>query len=155
VLATGPFSTRARRGWAPGAVLAGDAAGYFDPFTGEGIFTALRAGQQLAPHVIRGLGGGAGSALDSELRSYDRNRRSEQRPRLMVEAAIALFVGYPALMNHAASSLALRPDMAALLAGVCGDLLPPRRVLNTRYILRLLALPFIPALARTDGSAAP
>jgi menaquinone-9 beta-reductase len=156
LLVTGPFATRARRGWAPGAVLAGDAAGYFDPFTGEGIFTALRAGEQLAPRVLRGLAGGAGAALDSQLRGYDRDRRSEQRPRLMVEAAIAMFVGHPTLMDHAARSLARRPDMAALLASVCGDLLPPRRVLNAGYILRLLALPFFPATwARAVGSATP
>jgi len=34
VLATGPFASQARRAWAPGAALVGDAADFFDPFTG-------------------------------------------------------------------------------------------------------------------------
>ncbi|MBC7671388.1 MAG: FAD-dependent monooxygenase, partial [Polaromonas sp.] len=34
VLATGPFASHARRAWAPGVALVGDAADFFDPFTG-------------------------------------------------------------------------------------------------------------------------
>src|SRR3954471_6024120 len=32
--ATGPFATQSRRAWARGAALVGDAADFFDPFTG-------------------------------------------------------------------------------------------------------------------------
>ncbi|HEU4566120.1 MAG TPA: FAD-dependent oxidoreductase, partial [Gemmatimonadaceae bacterium] len=55
VHATGPFASRARRAWAPGAALVGDAADFFDPFTGEGIYTALRGGELLAPAAIAAL----------------------------------------------------------------------------------------------------
>ena len=56
VLATGPFASHARRAWAPGAALVGDAADFFDPFTGEGIYAALRGGELLAPFALRALG---------------------------------------------------------------------------------------------------
>ncbi|HET6765542.1 MAG TPA: FAD-dependent oxidoreductase, partial [Longimicrobiaceae bacterium] len=41
VLATGPFDWPVRRSVADGALLVGDAAGYYDPFTGQGIYRAL------------------------------------------------------------------------------------------------------------------
>ena len=55
VRATGPFATTSRRGWASGAALVGDAADFFDPFTGEGIYAALRGGELLAPYLLEAL----------------------------------------------------------------------------------------------------
>src|SRR3954462_11412373 len=52
VVATGPFASHARRAWAPGVALVGDAADFFDPFTGEGIYSALRGGELLASAMI-------------------------------------------------------------------------------------------------------
>jgi geranylgeranyl reductase family protein len=49
-------------GW---GVLVGDAAGLTDPFTGEGLYYALRSGQIAAHHVARFLTGG-GRLLDYE-----------------------------------------------------------------------------------------
>ena len=61
VLVTGPFAVWSRRVTAPGALLVGDAADFFDPFTGEGICAALR---------------GAAAALRAR-----RARRGGDRPR--------------------------------------------------------------------------
>ena len=49
--ASGPFDWPVRRCWAPGVVLVGDAAGYYDPFTGQGIYRALRSAELAAPAV--------------------------------------------------------------------------------------------------------
>ena len=59
VRATGPFATVSRPAWAPGAALVGDAADFFDPFTGEGIYAALRGGELLAPFIVEALRGTA------------------------------------------------------------------------------------------------
>ena len=48
--ATGPFAVQACRVIGAGRMLVGDAADFFDPFTGEGIYTALR-GAELAAAV--------------------------------------------------------------------------------------------------------
>ncbi|HYU90357.1 MAG TPA: NAD(P)/FAD-dependent oxidoreductase, partial [Gemmatimonadales bacterium] len=63
VLATGPFAQWSRTAVAPGggALLVGDAADFFDPFTGQGIHSALRgaelAAQCLIPALARGVSG--------------------------------------------------------------------------------------------------
>lgn len=141
VMATGPFSSRARRAHAPGAALVGDAADFFDPFTGEGIYAALRGGELLAPYAVQSLGSASARDADARLAAYDRARRREFGGKWMVEWIIAAVVGSPRLMNRAARVLAVRKDMADLLVGVTGDFVPARAVLNLRYITTLFALP--------------
>jgi flavin-dependent dehydrogenase len=141
VVATGPFAARARRAHGPGAALVGDAADFFDPFTGEGIYAALRGGELLAPFVVRSLGAATAHEADAALAAYDRARRREFGGKWIVEWIIGAVVGSPRLMNRAARVLAARKDMADLLVGVTGDFVPPRAVLNLRYIGTLFALP--------------
>ncbi len=146
VRVTGPFATRSRRAWAPGVALVGDAAGYFDPFTGEGIYAALRGSELLAPRILAALDAPDDAAVDAQLRMYHRTSRAEVRDKRIVEGGIALVVSSPALMNHAAHALTYHPGMADLLVGVCGDFVPPRLVLNANYVIRLLALPVLARL---------
>jgi len=141
VVATGPFATRARRAWAPGAALVGDAADFFDPFTGEGIYAALRGGEMLAPFILDALGAESLGDADSMLTHYDATRRREFGGKWIVEWIIAAVVGSPRLMNRCARILAARKDMADLLVGVTGDFVPASAVLNLRYILSLFVLP--------------
>lgn len=141
VAATGPFASAVRRAWAPGAALVGDAADFFDPFTGEGIYSALRGGEMLAPFALEALHSATPHGADAALAAYDRARRAEFRGKWMVERLIAAAVAFPPLINHAASVLARRKDMADLLIGVAGDFVPAREVLRPGYLLRLLIPP--------------
>lgn len=77
VMVTGPFDWSVRSSWAPGVVLVGDAAGYFDPFTGQGICDALWSARHAARAIERSLT----SPRDERaaLRSYARSVRSRKR----------------------------------------------------------------------------
>ncbi len=141
VAATGPFASAVRRAWAPGAALVGDAADFFDPFTGEGIYAALRGGELLAPFALEALHAATPRCADAALVAYDRARRAEFRGKWMVERLIAAAVAFPPLINHAASVLSRRKDMADLLIGVAGDFVPARELLRPGYLLRLLIPP--------------
>src|SRR5205814_701340 len=55
VLATGPFAQWARRPVVDGTLLVGDAADFFDPFTGQGIYSALRGAELAADCLVRAL----------------------------------------------------------------------------------------------------
>lgn len=139
--ATGPFASRARRPWAPGAALVGDAADFFDPFTGEGIYAALRGGELLAPYVVAALGAGSPLGERTALEAYARARRHEFGGKWLVERMIGAAVAFPALLERAAAVLSRHRDMADLLVGVTGDFVPPREVLRPSYLARLLLLP--------------
>ena len=141
VSATGPFASAVRRAWAPGAALVGDAADFFDPFTGEGIYAALRGGELLAPFVAESLAASSARDADAALAAYDRERRREFAGKWRVERLIGAAVGWPPLINHAARVLSRRKDMADLLVGVAGDFVPPAEVLRPGYLLRLLVPP--------------
>jgi flavin-dependent dehydrogenase len=154
VQATGPFNSRARRAWRPGAALVGDAADFFDPFTGEGMYAALRGGELLAPYVFDAVRATGDRARDVALEAYDRCRRQEFGGKWMVERGVGMAVAFPALLNRAARTLSGRRDMADLLVGVTGDFVPPREVLRPRFLARLLlARPGTAAQPETAGLA--
>ena len=138
VRATGPFAVSARRAWHPGAALVGDAAEFFDPFTGEGIFTALRGGEILAQHITESSFAHTGKIDTSVLRGYERARRKAFSGKWTVEKLIGAAIASPLLINHAARVLSRRRDMADLLIGVVGDFIPAREVLRPGYLLNLL-----------------
>ena len=137
VLATGPFASHARRGWAPGVALVGDAADFFDPFTGEGIYAALRGGELLAPFALQSLGATTLRSADDALRGYETARRREFAGKWIVERLIGAAVAWPPAINYFARTLESRKDMADLLIGVTGDFIPAREVLRPGYLLNL------------------
>jgi geranylgeranyl reductase family protein len=139
VRATGPFAQHARRAWTPGAALVGDAADFFDPFTGEGIYAALRGGELLLPYAIEAARASTARKADIALEAYERCRRHEFTGKWIVERIVGAATAYPAVMNRAARTLARRRDMADLFVGVTGDFVPPREVLRPSYLFRLLA----------------
>jgi flavin-dependent dehydrogenase len=141
VMATGPFASHARRAWAPGAALVGDAADFFDPFTGEGIHAALRGGELLAPFALRALNATSDRGADDALRDYDRARVAEFRDKWTVERLIGSAIGFAPAINYFARVLEARKEMADLLVGVTGDFVPAREVLRPSYLLNLFRHP--------------
>ena len=137
--AVGPFNWRARTAWAPGLALVGDAADFFDPFTGEGIYAALRGGELLATYACEAIRASRHRSADVALDAYDRWRRHEFRGKWAVERAVAVAVASPWLMNRTARAFARRPGLAHTLVGVTGDFVPAGEVLNAGFILRLAA----------------
>ncbi len=142
VRAVGTFNWRARRAWAPGVVLVGDAADFFDPFTGEGIYAALRGGELLAHYARDAVRAPDQRGAQDALRAYEKARRREFGGKWTVERAVGLAVAFPFLINHAARSLAARADLADLLVGVTGDFVPAREVLRPGYVWHLIAAGF-------------
>jgi flavin-dependent dehydrogenase len=140
VSATGPFASVSRRPWAPGAALVGDAADFFDPFTGEGIYAALHGGEILAPFLIEALRSPAGREA-KVLAGYESARKREFGGKWKLERIVGMAIAYPYFLNNAARALARRKDMADILVGVAGDFIPTKLVLNPRFLFNLFIAP--------------
>ena len=139
VTPTGPFAARARSAWAPGATLVGDAADFYDPFTGEGIYAALRGAELLAPYIVESLRASQTKASRTALEAYDRCRKHEFGGKWRLERLVSVAVAYPPLLARIARRLSVRTDLADLLIGVTGDFVPAREVLNLRFAFDLFA----------------
>jgi menaquinone-9 beta-reductase len=141
VRAVGPFASHARRAWAPGVFLVGDAADFFDPFTGEGIYSALRGGELAAYYGRAALDARDPADSDAALSEYDRARRLEFGDKWFVERAIGAVIASTPLINRAGRVLEARKDLADLIVGVAGDFVPARLVIRASFLLTLFARP--------------
>ena len=133
VMALGPLAYRVAPPCHAGVLLVGDAAGFYDPFTGEGIYTALRSAE-LAAEVTHGALA-RGDSSRAVLASYWRARREAFRDKERVTRLLQVVIRRRWLANLVARRLARRPDLLSLLMGVIGDFIPPRALLSPRLLV--------------------
>jgi flavin-dependent dehydrogenase len=136
VQATGPFARRAARVTAPGALLLGDAADFFDPFTGEGICAALRGAELAAASVLPPLAR-TGQVTAGALRRYRRARRRAFAGKWIVERLIGYGMLAPALFDQAVARLERR-GLAHTVIGVTGDFVPARALLHPQFLAKVV-----------------
>ncbi|GIW72878.1 MAG: hypothetical protein KatS3mg102_2420 [Planctomycetota bacterium] len=133
-LVCGPLWRRARAPLADGVALLGDAAGYLDALTGEGMTLAFRQARALARAAAPHLGRAGGGLLRaSELAAYARAHRALRLPHVVM-TRLALAVLRRRLASEAAVALLGRaPGLLQKLLSVNMGCWPRRR--------RLVAVP--------------
>lgn len=142
VLATGPFAQWSRRAVAPGggALLVGDAADFFDPFTGQGLYSALRGAELAATTILGALAlAPRGPLPEALLAPYGAARRRVFAGKWVLERLIGVGVGWPWLARHVVRRLARVPELADLLVGATGNFVPVRAVLAPATLARFFA----------------
>ncbi len=132
----GPFARRTVRATDDRVVLVGDAADFCDPFTGEGIYAALRGAELAVDVLVPALEHDRLRSID--LAPYDAARRREFGGKWIVERLVSWAVAHPAVFNRVARRLAERPSLADLLVGVTGDFIPASEILKPSYMWRLV-----------------
>jgi len=116
----GPLAVDARASGMPGLLLAGDAAGFIDPMTGDGLRFAMR-GAELAAAVAReSLEKGLGPA-DARLAEA---RRAEFERKQRFDRALRAVVARPAAVSAAAVAARLAPALLRRVIAVSGDVVP-------------------------------
>jgi len=108
---------------ADGVLLVGDAATFVDPFTGEGVYFALRGAEIAAETIHTALR--SGDTSQHALRSYSRARQAELLPKYVVCGLVERAVHSPRLIQHVAPHFARRPDAMKRLLAVTGDMANP------------------------------
>ncbi len=136
VRGVGPLAHRVSAVAGPGFLLVGDAAGFLDPFTGEGIHRALRGAELAAKAAHQALQRPGPVVNPSPV--YERLRQRVFGAKERLTMLIQIFVHVPTLMNYVVARLRRRPDLAAELSNVLGDLAPAQRVLNPTFLTSLL-----------------
>jgi flavin-dependent dehydrogenase len=124
----GPLAFRASRTSHAGALLIGDAAGFYDPFTGEGVFHALRSAELAAREIVSALADGGLTATRFYQFHCEQRRAIVGKERLA--RAIQAIISRPIAANALARLLRQRQPFGDLLLGVIGDLLPPRALFS-------------------------
>jgi flavin-dependent dehydrogenase len=112
-----PVAGQARAGWAPGAVLLGDAASATDPLTAGGLAHALVTAERLAVHIPRALADG-----DIWLRRFDQERRRKLRAPTLLTAALLAAVRRPWLARCTLRLMRARPRLMRGLLGIAAGL---------------------------------
>jgi flavin-dependent dehydrogenase len=129
-----PLGHRVTRRAGPGWLLVGDAAGFLDPFTGEGIHRAL-VSAELAATAIHAQGRGRPAALEG----YERAMHRRFLAKDVVSTIVQGFLARPAAFEYAARRIARRPALRSTLGLVMGDLTAASRAVDPRYLAALLA----------------
>jgi flavin-dependent dehydrogenase len=126
VRGTGPLAWRTSQQTFDGAALVGDACGYVDPITGEGIFFALRGGELLAESLMSALH--ARRTDRAALDEYVRARRADIGSRCALNVLLQRALRRPRIVSSILSALSARPGLADLLVSVTGDYVPLREL---------------------------
>ncbi len=132
----GSMAHRARRTAGDGFMLVGDAASFLDPFTGEGIYEALKGAYLAAPVASAALL--AGDTSKGALDEYRLARRRAFTAKRQVCWIVQGFIGAPPLMNYVTDRLARREDLGLTLSGVLGNFRPATQALSPAFLVKLL-----------------
>lgn len=136
--ASGPFHWRVSRPADRGVVLVGDAAGYFDPLTGQGIHRAVASAEAAADTIHRAL-----LAVTvperRHLAAYGPRIRRSRRPGRRLQGWIEGLLDHPRILEAVLRRLARAGTLSDVVA-VTGDARPLRSLLSLRH-LRPRSLP--------------
>jgi menaquinone-9 beta-reductase len=128
-----PLAHRVTRRAGPGYLLVGDAAGFIDPLSGEGLHRALASAELAAEAVERWRRGDRGA-----LERFDERLRARFVAKDVFSWLLQLFLADTRVAEYALRRLAQREALRTTLAAVLSDERPATRALDPRFLGALL-----------------
>lgn len=136
VISAGPLAFRTIRTSGSCALLIGDACGFIDPFTGEGINHSF-IGAEIAANVIDQAFRTC-SFDDAFLRRYDEERKRILGKKYRIAKMLQMLVPHVALGRALIRRFAVDTRAADKMVSVVGGSLPESEIWNSGFLLRLL-----------------
>ncbi len=136
-VAVGPLSHSTRGVTAGNVLLAGDAAGFIDPFTGQGIYLALRGGIGAARAIAAAVAAPSSSA--AEIENFGSELSGEMLRRGKLARIVRTFTGSALLSKRVARNVERDPDRAQILIDAVAGCGPVEPALALGNLLRLVA----------------
>lgn len=141
----GPMRRRVKPVCGTGFVLVGDAAGFLDPFTGEGIFRSIRGAEIAADVIDQALraapvcqSGGQPPAIP-DLSWYAEKRRrdfvAKERATWIIQSALSA----PPVLEMLCGRVSSSSEARRVLGNVLGDSSPARALLHPKVAGALLS----------------
>jgi len=113
----GPVAVDAGDGYIDGLILAGDAAGFIDPMTGDGLRFAVRGGEMAAASALHALEHGW-AGVHTRLA---RQRRDEFGAKWRFNRVLRTTVAWPSLVRLAAGISRVSPGLVRAMIEYAGD----------------------------------
>tara|TARA_B100000686_G_scaffold54863_1_gene59115 strand:- start:692 stop:1939 length:1248 start_codon:yes stop_codon:yes gene_type:complete len=130
-----------------GLLIVGDAMGFIDPFTGEGIYLSLRSSEvavEVAEKALRN------NDLSKDfLKGYEIRRREEFDKKFLLSRILQKLICNQFFCDRVVRRLKCDQKLAETLVGVIGDLIPADAVVSCKFLLQLIGVsPYIPEWLR-------
>jgi flavin-dependent dehydrogenase len=132
----GPLVHRVRAPIAPGAILVGDAGGFLNPFTGQGVFLALTGAEAAGAVILRALHDRGAEA--SAFARYATARERDFRARRALCTLVTMLMDVAPLARRAVLRLQRYPAARGALLDALAGIGAPQRALSPAVLGRLL-----------------
>ncbi len=129
-----PLANRVSRRAGPGFALVGDAAGFIDPISGDGLQRALVTAAMASEAIQNELSRPGAPGLAD----YDRALHGRFRDKDAISWLIQAFMARPEVLGYAVKRLGARDQLRETFAAVMADLAPARDALAPRRLFALL-----------------
>jgi menaquinone-9 beta-reductase len=133
---SGPLGYCRRQAAIGRVLLAGDAAAFMDPMTGQGLYLAMRSAELAASTALGALDGGGSTRRI--LHGYDRLHRREFADAFLLSRALQCLAFRPPVVRRAMRRVAGAPEVGTRLIDAIGNVHAAASVLRPAFIARLL-----------------